>query len=194
MGEGIGMTVVLLPNTAFISETSRMVAVYGELQRLGVPALVATHGGTYDWILNDAGVPFEHLDPILTEEDCRRTLEVICDPLRKPLFSRVELRKQVEGEMAFFRDVGARVALSGFTLSATLSARAAGIPLVVTHLGSWVPPVMDRGMMEVSEFFDSVFPFSLLPCPCFSLCGRHVLRLTSDLQWYSLYTTIYGGW
>lgn len=69
----------------------------------------------------------------------------------------------MEGEIAFLRSVGARVVLSGFTLSASLSARAVGIPLVVTHLGAWIPPVLERGDFEVSEHFDSIFPLSLLP-------------------------------
>jgi UDP:flavonoid glycosyltransferase YjiC (YdhE family) len=157
------MTVVLLPNAGFLSETTRMLAVYRELKKLGTPAILATHGGTYEGVLREAGTSWEEIPPKQTEEDCSRYLNVVCNPFRGHLFSKKNLREYVEGEITFLRNVGARVVLSGFTLSASLSARAVGASLVVTHLGSWIPPVLERGEFETSEHFDSVFPMSLLP-------------------------------
>jgi UDP:flavonoid glycosyltransferase YjiC (YdhE family) len=157
------MTVVLLPNAGFLSETTRMLAVYRELEKLGTPAVLASHGGTYEGVLREAGVPWERIPPTQTSEDCTRLLELLNNPFRGHLYSRKQLRKIVENEVSFFRQVDARVVVSGFTLSASLSARALSIPLVVTHLASWIPPVLERGRFGVSEFFDSSFPISILP-------------------------------
>jgi UDP:flavonoid glycosyltransferase YjiC (YdhE family) len=157
------MTVVLLPNAGFLSETTRMLAIYRELKKLGTPAVLATHGGTYEGVLREAGISWEEISPKQTEEDCSKYLDAVCNPFRNRLFSKEDLRKYVEREIAFLRSVGARVVLSGFTLSASLSARAVGVPLVVTHLGAWIPPVLERGEFEISEHFDSIFPLSLLP-------------------------------
>ncbi|MBK6459098.1 MAG: hypothetical protein IPF87_23985 [Gemmatimonadetes bacterium] len=42
---------------------------------------------------------------------------------------------------------GAEMVVIGFTLSAYLSSRLAGIPLATSHGGSFVPPVFERGLM-----------------------------------------------
>jgi UDP:flavonoid glycosyltransferase YjiC (YdhE family) len=57
--------------------------------------------------------------------------------------------------MEFFREREAQAVLIGFTLPAVLSARAVGAPLVVTHLGSFVPPALERGMFGFAEYFDN---------------------------------------
>ncbi len=157
------MTVVLLPNAGFLSETTRMLAVYRELEELGTPAILATHGGTYEAVLEEERVPWERIPPTQTQADCRKYLHAVLDPVKGSLYSREQLREVVKGEIAFLRDAGAKVVVSGFTLSARLSAKAVEAPLVVTHLGSWIPPVLDRGEFRIREAFDDVFPLSLLP-------------------------------
>lgn len=157
------MTVVLLPNAGFLSETTRMLAVFRELENLGTPVVLGSHGGTYEGILQEEGGSWERIPPAQTRKDCARLLEVLYNPLQGRLFSKQQLRETVENEIAYLLRVGARVVVSGFTLSASISARAVGIPLVVTHLGAWIPPVLERGQFGVSEFFDSTFPLSILP-------------------------------
>jgi UDP:flavonoid glycosyltransferase YjiC (YdhE family) len=157
------MTVTLLPNAGFISETTRMLAVYRELEKLGTPAVLATHGGTYEGILDREGVPWERIPPTQTEEDCRTYLQAVLDPFKASWYPEEALRQTVKEEIAFLTDADAGVVVSGFTLSARLSARAVGAPLVVTHLGAMIPPVLERGEFRIEESFESVFPFALLP-------------------------------
>lgn len=157
------MTVVLLPNAGFLSETTRMLAVYHELQKLGTHTVLATHGGTYEGVLEQEGVSWERIPPAQTEQDCRRYLAAVLDPFKTSLYPRDHLQEVVKGEIALLQDVGAGAVLSGFTLSARLSANAVGARLAVTHLGSWIPPVLERGEFRIDKVFDSVFPLSLLP-------------------------------
>ncbi len=147
------MAVICLPNCAFLSETSRMIAVYRSLEEAGVTALMATHGGTFEFVLQKEGIPYEILEPRVSREESRRFVHRVIDP-RGSLFDRDVLEAHVRSEMQFFEQRKVRAVLTGFTLSAALSARGAGIPLVVTHLGSFVPPVLERGMFAFAEYFD----------------------------------------
>jgi UDP:flavonoid glycosyltransferase YjiC (YdhE family) len=54
---------------------------------------------------------------------------------------------QAKGEAAYFREHEVRVAVTGWTLTALLSTRLAGIPLVTEHAGSFLPPVFERGLL-----------------------------------------------
>ena len=49
------MTICCFPNCAYLSETSRMLAVYKKLNEIGAEAILATHGGTYEFVLKDDG-------------------------------------------------------------------------------------------------------------------------------------------
>ena len=46
-----------------------------------------------------------------------------------------------------------RVAVTGWTLTALLSSRLAGIPLVTEHAGSFVPPAFERGLLPLPSMF-----------------------------------------
>lgn len=148
------MTVVCMPNCAFLSETSRMIAIYRCLREQGVPALVATHGGTHEFVLEREGIPYDSLEPRMGAEECRHFVERIVDP-RLPVYDRDVLAACVRAEMDYLTRCGASAVLIGFTLSAVLSARGVGAPLVVSHLGSFVPPALERGMFRFAEHFDN---------------------------------------
>jgi UDP:flavonoid glycosyltransferase YjiC (YdhE family) len=138
-----------------------MIAIYRSLEETGVPVLMATHGGTFEFVLEREGIPYETLEPRMSKEECHHFVERVIDP-RIPAYNRDTLEALVQSEMQFFKQRDASAVLIGFTLSAVLSARGAGLPLVVTHLGSFVPPVLERGMFAFAEFFDG--PISgLLP-------------------------------
>jgi UDP:flavonoid glycosyltransferase YjiC (YdhE family) len=158
------MTVVCLPNCAFLSETSRMVAVYRKLRELGADSVLATHGGPYEFVLRQEGVPYELIEPRLTADEARRQLEVLTYRPWQPLYEPAALQAHVRSEMAFFERHGARAVVIGFTLSAALSARGARIPLVVTHLGSFVPPALEAAGFASREAFDNPVT-ALLPGP-----------------------------
>ena len=55
--------ICLLPNCCFLSETSRALEIYRALRALGVSVRVATHGGIWEGVLRDAGVPYAVLGP-----------------------------------------------------------------------------------------------------------------------------------
>lgn len=80
-----------------------------------------------------------------------RFIQGVCQ-LGRPgarLQSAQEVRDSVHAEEHFLREQGARAVVTGFTLTAFLSSRRAGIPLITSHGGSFVPPVFERGLAPV---------------------------------------------
>ncbi len=133
-----------------------MTAIYRKLKETGVPAKMATHGGTYEFVLRDASIPYEKIEPDLSHKDCQHCLKVVTKPWIS-LYDKAALKKTVRCETEYFKSVNAKAVISGFQLSLTLSARSAMVPLVVTHLGSFVPPVFEKEMFSCSEIFDNIF-------------------------------------
>lgn len=143
--------IALLPNCGFLSETSRMLAIAQALQARGEAVAVATHGGPYTRVLDEAGMPWTLLPPEMDAARCGRFLKDLVR-IGKPgvrMLDADEVRRSVAAEAAFFRQVGAQAVVIGFTLTAYLSSRVAGIPLVASHGASYVPPVFERGLAPV---------------------------------------------
>lgn len=141
--------IVLMPHCAFLSETSRMLEIWRALTARGVEARIATHGGPFTRVYRDAGVPFDLIAPALDAETCARFVGTIpgMSKSRRPVFEVGELRALVAGEVDYLRQARATAVVTGFNLSALLSCRVAGIPLITEHAGSFVPPVFERGLV-----------------------------------------------
>lgn len=126
-----------------------MIAVYKKLLNLGEKPIMATHGGTYEFVLKEEKIPFEYVKPIMTS---KRAHDFVAanrgdkENRKFGFYSADELREHVKSEIKFFKENNIKVVLTGFTLSNAVSTRAAKIPLAVTHLGSWVPPIFEKGM------------------------------------------------
>lgn len=143
--------IVLLPHVGFLSETTRMLAIHDALRARGVEASIATHGGTFEHVLRDAGVSFDVLEPRLSPARCAEFIRQLPGVAARPgpTFSVEELRALARAEAAHLRARRARAVVTGFTLSALLSSRLAGIPLIAEHGGSFMPPMAERGLFPV---------------------------------------------
>jgi UDP:flavonoid glycosyltransferase YjiC (YdhE family) len=143
--------ICLLPNCCFLSETSRMLELYRALRERGAEVRVALHGGPHEVALSDAGVPYDRIGGGMSAERCAafiRSLPGIGSP-DQSMWTDEELRAYAEAEAAYFRSHRVRVAVTGWTLTALLSTRLAGIPLVTEHAGSCLPPVFERDLLPV---------------------------------------------
>lgn len=142
--------ICLMPNCAFLSETSRMIQIYHALRDLGADACIATHGGLHQSLLHREGVAsYDIVGPPMDEARSRRFLQDsigIGDP-RQSMYGRDELRAYVRAEADYFRHRQVTAVVIGFTLTALLSTRIAGIPLIAQHAGSYIPPIFERGML-----------------------------------------------
>ncbi|MDX2092097.1 MAG: hypothetical protein SFX73_29805 [Kofleriaceae bacterium] len=141
--------IVLVPNGGFLSETSRMLAIARALDARGARTSIASHGGPYTPLLDEAGVRWSRLDPPLDTSAFLAGLLSMGSEDRRPFFSEDYIRAAVRAEAAYFKAVGATLAVTGFNLTTYLSSRVAKIPLAASHGGSFVPPVLDRGLLPM---------------------------------------------
>jgi hypothetical protein len=132
-----------------------MVAIYRKFEELGLPVIMATHGGNHEFVLKDERIPYEKIEPEMTLEDCQHHLKVCTTRPWVNLYDKSALKKTVINESNFLKDVKAKAVITGFQLSLALSARMAGVPLVVTHFGSIAPPVIEKGMGACKEVLDN---------------------------------------
>lgn len=144
--------IVLVPNGGFLSETSRMLAISRALEARGVRTSIASHGGPYTHLLDEAGVAWTRLEPAMDTAAATAFLDGLLSmgtENRRPFFSDEYIRAAVRAEADHFKAVGATLAVTGFNLTTYLSSRVAGIPLAASHGGSFVPPVVDRGLLPM---------------------------------------------
>src|SRR6185295_20425083 len=97
--------ICLLPHCAYLSETTRMVAIYHALRRLGADVIVATHGGTHEELLRSENVPYEIVGPRMSDERCARFVRegMGMGPPNQSFYSDDELRTYALAEAKFFR-------------------------------------------------------------------------------------------
>lgn len=141
--------ICLMPMCAYLSETSRMIAIYKALRARGAAVCMATHGGVHEALLAAEGIPYEIVGPHMDRDRGLRFIQDnvgIGDP-RQSMYSREEMRTYVDAETAFFKRNQVRAVVIGFTLTCLLSTRVAKIPLITEHAGSFIPPLFERGLL-----------------------------------------------
>lgn len=141
--------ICLMPNCCFLSETSRTMEIHRALSDRGMAVRVATHGGPHEQALRDAGIDYDLVGPRFTAERAAqfvRSIPGVGSP-DQSMWTDEELRTYARAEAAYFREHGVRVAVTGWLLTALLSTRLARIPLVTEHAGSFLPPLIERGLL-----------------------------------------------
>lgn len=161
--------ICLLPHAAYLSETSRMIAIYKALAARGASVVMATHGGLFEGLIASEGIPYERLSPTMDEARCRRFIAEnvgVGANLDGP-YSDAELEALSASQADFFRRRGVRAVVTGFEISALLSARLAGVPLITEHAGAFVAPVFERGLAPAPSIPPP--PLRRLPAPLIRL-------------------------
>lgn len=140
--------IAFLPHCAFLSEVSRAIEIGRALRSRGEDVAFAARGGPYSYLIDEAGFTWTRLEPGMDDAGARSFLEALLDMGKgdRPFYDDAELAAAIDAEIAFFRATGAQMAVTGFTLSAYVSARVAGIPLATDHGGSFVPPVLSHSL------------------------------------------------
>ncbi|MGO4832198.1 glycosyltransferase [Rhizobiaceae sp. 2RAB30] len=141
--------ICLMPNCAFLSETSRMIQICKALNERGTPARIATHGGVHEDLLKNEGLDYDIVGPHMDEARSRRFVRDVVgigDP-GQSMYSRDEMRTYVLAEAEYFRRNKIQAVVIGFTLTTLLSTRIVGVPLVTEHAGAYIPPLFERGML-----------------------------------------------
>lgn len=139
-----------------------MIEIYKALKIIGIPTMIATHGGTYEFIFDQEKIPFEIINPKYSHARCLRYIEGVISRGKEPVFNANEIIDQVNSEIDLFQKCNAKAVISGFNLSSKISTSACNIPLLVTHLGSLIPIVIEQGLGQFYEYMHNSFT-DLLP-------------------------------
>lgn len=128
-----------------------MLHIARALEARGARTLIASHGGPYEHLLDEAGMAWERLEPRMGPGESQAFLDGLLSIARenKPMYTDAFMREAVRAEAALFERVGARLAVIGFNLTTYVSSRVAKIPVATSHGGSFVPPVLARGLCPV---------------------------------------------
>ncbi|MFO0598642.1 MAG: glycosyltransferase [Myxococcaceae bacterium] len=156
--------IACIPNTGFLSETSRQLAIGRALASRGHRVVFGSHGGPFESYLEQAGFQVTRLEPRMDAGLQSRFLDAILTLGTKNVrfYDDDFFDRAVRAEVDFLRATGAEAVSVGFNLTTYVSSRAAGVPLVASHGGSFLPPVLERGLCPAPV--NSPLPFMrLLP-------------------------------
>lgn len=114
-----------------LAETGRMIEIARAAQKQ-FRVHFASYGGQFEKLIEEEGFPLTKLEPRLTREQLDRLRRVLSGETPNTLgyLTRRDLAARVPREMAFFEAEQPAAVLTGWCLSVTISARAAGIPFV----------------------------------------------------------------
>ena len=144
--------ICLMPMCAYLSETSRMIQIYRALVAQGAKVRVATQGGVHEARLKAEGIAYDIVGPHMSAErgaQYVRDNAGLGDP-GQSMYSADEMRAYVAAEVEYFRRHEVRAVVTGFTLTALLSTRVVGIPVITEHAGAFLPPLFERGLMPAA--------------------------------------------
>lgn len=145
--------ICLMPMCAYLSETSRMIHIYKALRAAGAAVRMATHGGVHEALLQSEGIDYDIVGARMDEARGRQFVMSNCG-IGSPdqsMYAPEEMRAYVLAERDYFKAHGVTAVVTGFTLTALLSTRLAGIPLVVEHAGAFLPPLFERNLIPVAS-------------------------------------------
>jgi UDP:flavonoid glycosyltransferase YjiC (YdhE family) len=150
---GVTKSLVFAPETINIAETTRMIEI-AKRCRHKFRCIFFGYADTFAYLIEQEGFEFRRMEPWLSEADIEHLWQV--DRMEKwgDPFSSEQLATRVQGEVQLFNEWKPAAVVIGFTLSVTISARVAGIPLIYVMPFSYTEPFFAAKLADVPELFD----------------------------------------
>jgi len=132
-----------------LAETGRMMEIARAAQE-HFRVLFASYGGQFEELIEEEGFPLTKLEPRLTREQLDQLRMVLSGETLNTMgyLSRRDLAVRVPREIAFFEAEQPAAVLTGWCLSVTLSARAAGIPFINVLHSTTVREYYEAGLQS----------------------------------------------
>lgn len=159
-----------------LAESTRLVRIARQYRALGGRLVFFSHGGQYEALAAEAGLPVHRVEPIYTPaqvDDLMKydRMEKFGDP-----FPVSWLLEHVHSECHAYLQHGVSLVVTGFNLPCSLSARKAGIPLVWILSGTSYAPYFRAGLATLPDNFQERFTRLLPPRLTGWLTSRIMLR------------------
>ena len=138
-------TLIFAPETFNLAEVTRTLEI-AKVARRSFDCVFTSYDGARrnHGFIERAGFPVRALDPVMTEEKIRRFWAVDRGEALGDILSTEDLAGRVRSELALYRELDPAAVITGFCLSAPLSARAARVPLVWLSQSTWLPEYARR--------------------------------------------------
>ncbi|MCA9973496.1 MAG: hypothetical protein KC425_24930 [Anaerolineales bacterium] len=149
------------PVTWNIAETSRMVEV-ARACRHRFDCHFMGYADDFVPLIRDAGFPYHPLQPQLTPQRIQELWRADRGERGGKIFTRAELIARGQSELALLAELQPAAVVMGFTLSMVVSARVAGVPLVVVSPLAFTRPFLEAGLGTWPLQYD-VGPLRWLP-------------------------------
>jgi len=143
-------TIVFAPETINIAETTRMVEI-AKLCRQIYRCVFVGYSEEYAGIITDNGFEYLPLEPQLTREKTEHLWKVDRMESFKDPFTFQELDERVKSEIRILNETKASAVIMGFTLSFTISARVAGVPLICVMPFPLTEPFLKNNLAPVPD-------------------------------------------
>lgn len=167
------------PETLNIAETTRMLEIARAVQGDFTPVF-SGYDGNFAPLVEKASFPYHKLQPVLTLQRVEELWKADRMERGGKFFTEAELSERVANELKLFEQVKPAAIVMGFTLSVYISARAAGIPLVVVAPLPFTRPFFEAGL--------GAWPDALNVAPLRWLPQRWLDGL---VNWFGLHTRIW---
>ncbi len=170
-------TIVFAAETLNLAEVTRMVEIAKVARRSFEPIFLSYDGaGRNHAYIEKHGFRLHRLEPQLDEVAVERFWKADrMESWTEDFFSKEDLARRVESELALYREVNPAAVVTGFCLSVTVSARAAGVPLVWIAQSTWLDEYSSR-FAGWPDFADWA-PLRLLPDTFRDAAARRLVPL-----------------
>ena len=155
-------TVIFSPAVYNLAETTRALEIANAIRK-DFKILFVSYGGEFEGYIQNEGYQVHHLEPTLTSEKIEHLYKVDQGQTLGYFFTTAEVRKQVSNEIELFKRINPAAVVTGFNFSNSISARAAGIPLVWVTQSTWMMDAMFKA--GLGNYFDmlDIPPLNWLP-------------------------------
>lgn len=145
-----------------LSETTRMLHIALEVRRRGQEVVFFSHGGHFEHLVEERGLPVVQIEPRLSEQLIQHMLQIARFEKRGNFLTVDQIRTHVTAEVSAYRQHRLRALVTGFNFTSSISARAAGVPLV------WfvqAPSVIEYYTQGLAAFPDAFYypPLRVFP-------------------------------
>ena len=177
-----------------LAEATRAVEVAGALRERGAEVHFFTHGGPHESRIIEAGFPLTTLQPLITPEKSAFLMEIDQGRRigRQP-FTTAELTAYIESELAALRELRPAAVYAGMNLPCSISARAAGIPLIYLMSTPGTYPYFHHGLATLPESLENRLTFLLPRRWRDRLFNRLAPRFYAGLRNYNRVARRYGA-
>ncbi len=146
-------TLIFAPETINIAETTRMLEIAKRCKHK-FHCFFFGYTDTFAYLIEQEGFEFQRMNPWLTKEQIEHLWQV--DRMEKwgNPFSQEQLTMRVQSEVELFNQYKPVAVMIGFTLSVTISARVANVPLIYVMPFSYTAPFFAAKLADIPELFD----------------------------------------